>query len=206
MYAEVKATIFQSRQETVSGVVVHPSNNGFAMTARTGGNFVSSKNFTFGGWITSGSPVLMERTKFVNPVIDYIGGGLNMATKISSFFGMTNSVYFGSGLFLPRNRNPHVDGTTFFTLNFNSLTGGRQDFVLRAGGVVEYDVTSRIDAAYQASTLGDGRIKHMAFLTPFLIDIPFGTTWRLDGGYAMQWFAKSVRGSQFATVNLSKLF
>ncbi|MBI5298897.1 MAG: hypothetical protein HY877_01160 [Deltaproteobacteria bacterium] len=206
MYMEVEAKIFQARQETVSGTLVHAANKGSAMIAKSGGHFVHTNNFALGGWIQTGSPLIMNRSKFVNPVVDYVGGGLNTITKFTSVIGMTNSVYVGSGIFMPRKRNPHAQGTTFFSLNFNSLTKGRQDFILQAGGMVDYDLASRIDASYQASPLGDGRIKHMAFLTPFTIDIPLGTTWRLDGGYAKQWFGRSVRGSQFATFNLSKIF
>lgn len=82
----------------------------------------------------------------------------------------------------------------------------KHDFILKLGLVIESDLTTRTDAAYQASPLGNGRIKNLVFVTPFLFEVPLGKGWSIEGGHAIKWRGKSVRGSQFSRLSVSKRF
>lgn len=205
MYAEIESKTFQSSQETVNGTVVHTSNKGWVMNARSGGNFVHTQNFQFGVWIHGGTPVLMNKSKFVNPVVNYFGLGLNAVESLGPVFGLSQSAFIGSGMFAPRTRNPNVQGSFLVIINFGKMVGNN-DFILKSGGIVESDLISRVDLSYQSSALGSGRIKNRVFATPFMLEWAFNDEWSVDGSYSMKWIGRSVRGSRFATFNIARKF
>jgi len=205
MFVEMESKTFQSGQETVNGAVVHAANNGWILNARSGGNFVHTPRFLFGAWMEAGTPVLMNKAKFVNPAINYIGAGFKAMEELSTNFGLIQTAFVGSGLFLPRNENPNAQGSFFAVLNFGKMVGGT-DFILKAGGLAQTDLASRIDPNYQASALGSGRIKNMLFSSAFLFEWDFNNEWSIDGGYAMKWLGRSVAGSRYAVFNLVKEF
>jgi hypothetical protein len=147
----------------------------------------------------------MNKEKFVNPVVDYFGGGLNLAARFTPIIALSETVYIGSGLFGPARRNLHLQEATLGHFNIGKIFG-EHDFTVKTGAVIEADLTSRTDAAYQASALGEGFIRNFLFITPFLIEFPLGETWRIEAGHALKWAGKSIRGSQFSTVSLSKTF
>ncbi len=197
MYVEMESKTFQSRQETVNGVVVHTENKGWVINARSGGNFIHTPNFQLGMWVHAGSPILMNKSKFVNPVVNYIGFGLNAVESLGSVFGLSQTGFVGSGMFSPKTRNPNVQGSFLLLLDFGKM-------VMKGGGATEADITSRVDPNYQSSTLRSGRIKNMIFTTPFFLEWAFNDEWSIDGSYSIKWIGRSLRGSRFATFNIVK--
>ncbi|MDZ4224668.1 MAG: hypothetical protein U1D33_02040, partial [bacterium] len=205
MFVEMESKTFQSGQETVNGAVVHPANNGWILNARSGGNFVHTPRFLFGTWIEAGSPVLLTKAKFVNPSVNYVGIGFKMMEELSRNFGLIQTAFVGSGLFLPRNQNPNVKGSFLVIMNIGKMAGGGH-FTVNSGGLAQADLTARVDSAYQASALGSGRIKKMLVSTPFLLEWSFNREWSIDGGYVMKWVGRSVAGSRYAVFNLTREF
>jgi len=205
IYLEIETIIFQSRQETVSGVLVHSRDTGFAATLRAGGNFIHTQDVTFGMWLQTSVPIVMDKRKFVNPVLDFVGIGLNTGVKISKVLGFSQAVYFGSGLFSPNRRNPHVQSTTLALINFGKPWYDK-DAIIKVGAVIETDLTTRIDANYAASPIADGRINNLVFITPFLVEFDLGKGWSIEAGHAIKWTGKSIRGSQFSKFSVAKKF
>jgi hypothetical protein len=205
MYIETEVKAFQSGKETLNGVTVHDRDRGAGVTLRVGGNFYHTLKFKAGGWIQGGIPVFIDENKFVNPVYDYIGGGLNLIYSFTKTIGISQTMYLGSGLFNPRKRNEHIQTATLPNFNVGQWFFGK-DLVFSSGIVIESDLTSRIDQAYQSSSLGDGRIKNTVFISPFLLNLPIGNHWAIEGGYATKWYGRSVRGSRFVTAAISTKF
>lgn len=210
LFLEFESLTFQSRKETVSGVTVHGGNNAWALTLRGGGNFIHTPRFLFGGWLQTSVPVVMDKDKFVNPVLNYGGLGLNLGFQPIRGLGISQSGFMGSGLFSPTKRNPNVRSATLGVFNFGEILWNRE-VSLSTGVVIEADLKERTDAAYQSSTLADGRIKNFVFITPLVFRISLGRvalgeTWRLEVAHAIKWIGKSARGSQFSHLGLSKTF
>ena len=205
MYIEAEIKTFQSGKETLSGVTVHDNDRGVGANLRIGGNFYHTLKYKMGGWIQGGAPIVIDENKFVNPVFDYIGGGLNLVYAFTKTVGFSQTMYLGSGLFHPRKRNVHIQSATLPNFNVGQWFFGK-DLVFSSGIVIESDLTSRVDSAYLASSLGDGRIKNTVFISPFLLSIPFADSWALEGGYATKWYGRSVRGSRFVTAAISTKF
>ncbi|MDO8526641.1 MAG: hypothetical protein Q7T03_03015 [Deltaproteobacteria bacterium] len=202
IFLEVETAVFQSSQETVGGTLVYPANKGWLMQARSGGNFIVTPSLTMGGWLQTGTPIIMDKSKFVNPIVDYVGVGIYTTLSVIDLISINNTAYVGSGLFLPKRRNPSVQDTALLILNL----GANKSFLLKGGISVDYDLTSRVDANYLASPLGDGTIKNFVIATPFLADVPLGGNWSVNGGYVMLWKGRSIRGTETAVFNLAKKF
>lgn len=205
MYVEAEIKAFQSGKETLSGVTVHDGDSGAGVNLRVGGNFYHTSKYKMGGWIQGGAPIVIDENKFVNPVYDYVGGGLNLVYSFTKTVGISQTMYLGSGLFNPRKRNVHIQSATLPNFNVGQWFFGK-DLIFSSGIVIEADLTSRTDAAYQASSLGDGRIKNTVFISPFLLNLPIGDHWSIEGGYATKWYGRSVRGSRFVTAGISTKF
>jgi len=205
LYLEIQSTTFQSREETVSGVLVHPSDSGWAMTLRGGGNFIHEPKWTLGTWLQSSIPIFMDKDKFVNPVLNYVGGGVNAVFSFTPEIAVSESVFLGSGLFQPRNRNPNLQSSSLGIFNLGQLFFSA-NVIFKTGLVVETDLASRLDADYQASALSDGEIMNLVFISPFLLNVPIQDSWGIEGGYAVKWAGKSAQGSQFGTLGISKKF
>jgi hypothetical protein len=204
VYFEVETLTYQSREETVNGSVVHESDTGFALTLRAGGNFIHNRKFIFGPWLQLALPLFMDKDKFVNPVINYLGAGLKGVYSLTPELGVSQSVFVGSGLFEPVKRNPNFRSATLGIFNFGKLWFDH-DVVISSGLVLETDLQSRQDAAYQ-SALGNGTINNLVFIIPVFLDVALGKDWNLNLGHAMKYRGKSVRGSQFSQIGLSKKF
>lgn len=204
-YLEIESLTFQSHKEQVNGITVHGSDAGWALTLRSGGNFIHKRKFIFGPWFETTAPIIIDKEKFLNPVLNYVGAGLNAVYSFIPEIGLNQSIFVGSGLFAPNRRNLNLRSATLGIFNVGKPLFN-WDMILHTGGVLETDLTTRTDSAYQVSALGDGRIKNFVFITPFLFDLSLGNKWTLSAGHAVKWLGKSVRGSQFSTLSVSKVF
>jgi hypothetical protein len=204
-FLQIETILYQSREETYLGTIIHPGDNGALIRGRVGGNFIHDPDFVLGVVLEGTAPIGYAKEKFVNPVVNYVGGGINAAFKFTEVIALTQSVFLGSGAFSPRTRNPQIQSTTLGIFNFGKSLFNR-DLSFKTGLVIEADLTSRTDAAYLASAYGNGDIQNLVFVTPFLLNFPFCDTWDLEAGYANKWAGKSARGSGFLTAQLSKRF
>lgn len=202
---ELRGTLFQNREELLNGTVVHPTDNGGFMSLRVAGNFIRTLRFSFGTWLQGDIPIGVNKEKFVKSNMNYVSLGLQAAYEVLDPLVLSQSVSLGSGLFSPNTKNPNLQSATLGAFNIGSLLFGH-DFVLQTGVVVEADLTSRIDAAYAASALGNGEIKNLVLITPFLIKVPFAKRFGFSAGYAIKWVGKSVRGAKYYTAELSAKF
>jgi hypothetical protein len=204
---EFENDIYQSRSESFNGALVHPRDIGWITTMRLGGNWIHKPRFTMGSWVQSSIPFAADQRKFVNPVVNYFGGGVSAVILFSRNFGLSQTGFLGSGVFSPRRRNPNVQSTTLGIFNFGQMVFSR-DLTFRTGWIVEWDFLSRVDSAYQASALGNGEIKNLVNMTPFLVSLPIVDSWTIDASYVLKWgFAgKSIRGSRFGSLSISKTF
>lgn len=203
-YLEVDLSAFQSRQETVNGAQIYAGDNGYVFTLRSGANLIHTDKWTLGFWLQGSAPIAVNKEKFVKPNIHYGGGGVNAVVKLHDHIGMAQSVFIGSGLSSSQ-KNPQIISSTLGLFNIGQWLF-KHDVVFKFGAVVESDLTSRTDNRYQASALGNGRIQNLVFITPFLFDISLGKEWTLEVGHATKWVGRSVRGSQFTHLAISKKF
>lgn len=198
----IRGTLFQSDEETVNGAPVHADDQGGYVTLRVAGNLLHARSWILGLWLQSDIPISLETEKFVKPSINYFGGGLNTAFEAANFLVLSQSLFAGSGL--GDDKNPNLQSNTIGTLNLGRWLWD-QDLLIGTGLSIEADLKSRQDAAYAASPLGNGEIQNMVFITPITLTLPMDD-WGLSATYAFKWAGQSVRGDQFANLEVSYSF
>ena len=135
----------------------YAADRGQSLTATYGFNFVHTPAYSAGLYAGISPVTQFNQDKFSVPRVDLFHFGLTSGLEINSNWFLTHSIHYGSGI--PDKQNSYISLTNF--LGYKT-----QGWSLKLGPYLEFDITERADANYDAKYSAAGtsdRIKAAKF-------------------------------------------
>ena len=183
----------------------YPSDSSSLLHAAVGWNFIHEGDFAFGVFFQGTVPIGLHHAKFVNPRVDYFGGGTAVGTRLRPWLTYESRLYFGSGLIdSPRRQNATVSILNVFGFEATKWLLPWK-IGIKVGPYFDADLTERVDERYDAAyTFGydqgaRDRVRMMRFAAAFFPYVQITDYVVLELSYVQKLFGYDTPATQFLT-------
>ena len=155
----------------------YEEDNGQSLSATYGFNFVHTSSYSAGLYAGVSPVTQFNQDKFSVPRVDLFHLGLTSALEINSNWFLAHAIHYGSGI--PGKQNSYLSLTNF--LGYKT-----QGWSLKLGPYLEFDITERADANYDAAYSAPGRsdrIKAAKFGVLGFVDYAITADTSINAGY-----------------------
>jgi hypothetical protein len=190
----------------------HAANRSHILMPALGWNFVHKGDYAFGVFFQGMIPIGLDYAKFVNPRVDYFGGGTSVGVRLTPWLSYESRLYFGSGLIESKRRQ----NATVAIINAFGFEAQKwllpYKIGIKLGPYFDGDLTERTDERYDAAyTVGYAqgvrdRIRMMRFALAAFPYIQVSKFAVIEASYVQKIFGYDTPATQFYTIGVRAAF